>query len=314
MKLPFKRITFTLFVAFALASCNSSDNAANSGKIDQKVMEVTHELGTTSVPVNPSKVVVLDLGSLETLDQLGVKAIGTAKRNLPAYLSHYQDDASVTDVGTLKEVNFETIQSLSPDLIIISGRLQDSYKELSEIAPTIFVALDYADYIASFEKNTRLLGQVFEKEDQVEVALEEVQTKIRQNQELIKDKSEKGLIVLYNNGKFSAYGKSSRFGFIHDVMGVNAAIEDLEVSSHGNAISSEFIQETNPDYLFVIDRGAIVNGKAVSKDEVENALIKQTNAFKNNKITYLDPSVWYISGGGLASINKMADEITSAVN
>lgn len=314
MKLPFKRITFTLFVALAFASCNSSDNAANSGKTDQKVIEVTHGLGTTSVPLSPSKVVVLDLGSLETLDQLGVKVIATAKRNLPEYLLRYQDDDSVTDVGTLKEVNFETIQSLSPDLIIISGRLQDSYNELSEIAPTIFVELDYKNYLASFEKNTRLLGQIFEKETEVEAALAEVTKKIKRSQESIQDKDEKGLIVLYNNGKFSAYGKSSRFGFVHDVMGVNAAIEDLEVSNHGNAISSEFIQETNPDYLFVIDRGAIVNGKAVSKDEVENALIKQTNAFKNNKITYLDPSVWYISGGGLTSINKMADEVTSAVN
>lgn len=305
--------TFSVIFAFALLSCNSSENSADATSEDQQKITVTHDLGTTHVKVNPSKVVVLDLGSLETLDQLGVKIIATAKRNLPEYLRHYENDASITDVGTLKEVNLEKIQALSPDLIIISGRLQDSYKELSQIAPTIFVALDYKDYMSSFEKNVRLLGEIFQKEKEVEVELAAINEKISENKELIKERPEKALIVLYNNGKFSAYGKNSRFGFIHDVMDVKPAIENLEVSNHGNAVSNEFIQETNPDYLFIIDRGAIVNGKSASKEEIENALIKQTNAAKNNNIIYLDPTVWYISGGGLTSVKEMTNEIVSAV-
>src|SRR5690606_39050654 len=188
---------------------SETDNAAEE-------MSVTHELGTTNVKINPERVVVIDLGSLETLDQLGVKVVGTVKRNLPQYLSKFEDDSSITDVGTLKEVNFEKIQELSPDLIIISGRLQDSYEELSEIAPTIFVAVDNNDYLNSFEKNVRLLGEIFNKEDEAEKALAEVDVKIKENQEHIKTVQGKALIVLFNNGRFSAYGKNSRFGFIHD--------------------------------------------------------------------------------------------------
>src|SRR5690606_11914795 len=177
----------------------------------------------------------------------------------------------------------------------------------------IFVAVDNDDYLNSFEKNVRLLGEIFNKEDEAEKALAEVDVKIKENQEHIKTVQGKALIVLFNNGRFSAYGKNSRFGFIHDVLGVKPAIEDLKVSSHGNAISNEFIEQTNPDYLFIIDRGAIVNGKGASKDEVENALIKQTNAYKNNKIIYLNPQVWYLSGGGLISINKMTNEVREAL-
>lgn len=313
MKLLFKASVLALFSAFTLTSCNSSGEQAEVTSANQQEIVISHDLGTTNVKTNPSRVVVLDLGSLETLDQLGVKVVGAPKRNLPEYLNHYEEDASVTDVGTLKEVNFEKIQALSPDLIIISGRLQDSYKELSEIAPTIFVAVDYNDYLNSFEKNVRLLGQLFEKEDEAETALAAIKVKVNENRELIKDNLGKGLILLYNNGRFSAYGKGSRFGFVHDVMEVKPAIEDLEVSTHGNLVSNEFIQETNPDYLFIIDRGAIVNGSGSSKDEIENALIKQTNAYKNNKIIYLDPSVWYISEGGLTSVNEMADEVVLAV-
>ena len=318
MKNPFEHLNLSFSILLFLVvlffgSCNNSNSAGDTDSDSQQKITVDHDLGSTSVPINPSKVVVLDLGTLETLDQLGIAIVGTGKTNLPNYLKKYEGDDSVADVGTLKEVNFEKIHALSPDLIIISGRLQDSYKELSEIAPTIFVAVDYADYLNSFEKNVRLLGQIFEKEEQVEGLLSEVQNKVTKNQALIKGNDRKGLIVLYNNGRFSAYGKHSRFGFIHDVMGVKPSIENLEISDHGNAISSEFIQETNPDYLFVIDRGAIVNGKAASKNEVENALIQQTNAYKNNKIIYLDPTVWYVSGGGFISVKMMIDDVVSAV-
>lgn len=312
MKSIFNFIAIALISAVALAGCGSPNS--NTSSESQGEIVVDHQFGTTKVNKNPSRIVVLDLGSLETLDRLGVVGIvGTAKRNLPSYLNKYETDDSITDVGTLKEVNFEKVQALSPDLIIISGRLQEFYDEFAEIGPTLYLAIDNNDYMNSFNKNARVLGEIFGKEDEVEAELAAVQNKIEESQSLLEDKSEKGLIVLYNNGRFSAYGKNSRFGIIHDVLGVKPAIESLSVSTHGNSVSNEFIEETNPDYLFIVDRGAIVNGKGSSKDEIENALIKQTNAYKNNKIIYLDPTVWYISGGGLISINEMADEVVNAL-
>jgi len=313
MKSKIKISMLALLFISAFVACNSTSENSETSSTEQKEVVVNHDLGTTNVKTNPERVVVLDLGSLETLDQFGVKVVGTAKRNLPQYLSKFEDDSSVTDVGTLKEVNFEKIKELNPDLIIISGRLQNSYEELSEIAPTIFMAVDNSDYLNSFDKNVRLLGEIFNKEEEAKKALADVDVKIKENQEQIEKIPGKALVVLYNNGRFSAYGKNSRFGFIHDVLGVKPAIEDLNVSTHGNAISNEFIEQTNPDYLFIIDRGAIVNGKGAGKDEIENALVKQTNAYKNNKIIYLNPQVWYLSGGGLISINKMTDEIREAL-
>src|SRR5690606_41003609 len=54
----------------------------------------------------------------------------------------------------------------------------------------------------------------------------------------------------------SAYGPGSRFGILHDTLGVAPAVEDVEAATHGEAISFEFILETNPDWLFVVDRDA----------------------------------------------------------
>src|SRR5690606_18267381 len=98
-------------------------------------------------------------------------------------------------------------------------------------------------------------------------------------------------------------------GFIHDVLSLQPAIDQVEESVHGQKMSNELIAKTNPDYLFVVDRNAAVLGKIANKKEVENKLIQQTNAYKNGKIFYLDPNVWFISGGGLTSVDLMVEDV-----
>lgn len=116
-----------------------------------------------------------------------------------------------------------------------------------------------------------------------------------------------------NEGQISAYGPSSRFGLVHDVFGFGVADEKIEVSTHGQAVTFEYIMEKNPDVLFVIDRNVAVGGEAGAKKTVENELVEKTNAYKNDKIVYLDANTWYLSGGGLKSIKLMADEIEKAL-
>lgn len=308
------KIINTLMIAFGitLMSCQSSASVDNKNEAD--TIEITHESGVTNVVENPQKVVVFDLGTLESMDALGIKPIGVPQSHLPNHLLSYAKDASITDVGTVKEPNFEKINALAPDLIIISARLQKYYAELSEIAPTIFLGVDTKDYVGSFEKNMRTLGTVFNKKEEAEAKIKEVESKIAAAKSKIGESDSKALIVLYNNGKFSAYGKSSRFGFIHDVLGVNVADESIEVSTHGQAVSSEFIQHLNPDVLFIVDRNSVVNGTTVNKKEIENALIQQTKAYKNGQIIYLDPQVWYLSGGGVTSTEMMTAEVMSHFN
>lgn len=70
--------------------------------------------------------------------------------------------------------------------------------------------------------------------------------------------SKKALVILANEGKISAYGAGSRFGIIHDVFGFAQADDKIEVSTHGQSVSYEYVADKNPDYLFVVDRDAAV--------------------------------------------------------
>ncbi|RBW68783.1 siderophore ABC transporter substrate-binding protein [Bacillus taeanensis] len=274
---------------------------------------LTHELGETVITKNPETVVVFDFGALETLDQLGVEAAGVPKASaLPGYLSKYED-TKYENVGSLKEPDFEKINSMDPDLIVISGRQAEAYEELSKIAPTLYISLDYENYMESFTENVNTLAEIFEKEEQAGEELASINASISALNEAAASSDQTGLIVLSNGGKVSAYGSGSRFGVIHDVFGVKPADENIEASTHGMSVSFEYIAEKNPDYLFVIDRDQVVNGEAKASEVFNNELVNGTNAAKNGKVIYLDPSVWYLSGGGLISAVEMAKEIETAI-
>ncbi|MGG3498055.1 siderophore ABC transporter substrate-binding protein [Peribacillus simplex] len=312
-----KKLSLLLLVAMlavVAVACGSVKEKEESGtkKESAKSEEFTvkHQLGETKVKTNPKKVVVFDMGALDTLDKLGVKVAAVPHDGLPKYLSKYK--GTTENAGGLKEPDFEKINEMAPDLILISGRQTEAYKELSAIAPTVYVGVDTANYMESFKENVTLLGKIFDKKDE---AVKEL-ARVDENINALKEKAPKdktGLIVLASGGKVSAYGPDSRFGIIHDVFGVPAVDDKLEVSTHGQSISFEYIAEKNPDYLFVVDRDAVAGDGAAAKETVENDIVKNTKAFKEGNIIYLDPNYWYLSGGGLESVDEMVKEVSKGL-
>ncbi|MBP6346158.1 siderophore ABC transporter substrate-binding protein [Neisseriaceae bacterium CLB008] len=310
----FKQLGLIAVLALALGACGETKEAATDGAAaPAATVSVEHKLGTVEVKQNPERVVAFDFGALDTLEALGVDVIGLPKANIPAYLSKYKDD-KYADMGGLKEPNFEAIHAAKPDLIIISDRQAKLFDQLNEIAPTVYTNVDYNDYVPSLEKNVKTLASLFGKEAQADEALATLKADIASVNEKTNAMPEKGLIVLVNDGKISAYGSKSRFGFIHDVLGVKQADEAISVSTHGQSVAFEYIVKTNPDYIFVIDRSAVVgNSETAAKQVIENELVQKTNAFKNGHIVYLDPNTWYLSGGGLGSTKEMVEEVKAAL-
>ncbi|HSP21952.1 MAG TPA: siderophore ABC transporter substrate-binding protein [Planococcus sp. (in: firmicutes)] len=307
-------IVMVLLVAGVLAACGTGEKeeSATAEAQEKETMTVTHELGETTFEKNPKKVVVFDFGVLDSMDKLGIEAAGVPQESLPAYLDKYADTEKYENVGTLKEADFEAINAMKPDLIIISGRQADMYEEYAAIAPTVHIAVDTDNYMESFTGNMELVGEMFNKEEQVKEELSAITEQIEQVKGTVSGSEVQALIVLANEGKVSAYGPSSRFGIIHDVFGVKAVDEGLEVSTHGQSISFEYILEKNPDMIFVVDRNAAVGNEASAKDSLENELVQKTDAYKNGKIIYLDPDYWYLSGGGLQSVSQMVTDVESA--
>ncbi|SFE15306.1 iron complex transport system substrate-binding protein [Lentibacillus persicus] len=303
----------TAFALFA-AACGATSGASDDGSDTQEQEKVTvsHELGETDVPENPDDVVVFDYGILDTMDKLGIEPAGVPKGSIPSYLEKYESDA-YTNVGSLKEPDFDELARIDPDLIIISGRQSSLYDQLEEIAPTVYLGVDTTRYMDSFKENMSKIGTIFDKQDEVDQELQNIEQSLVD----LKDKSsssvENSLIILANDDKISAYGPSSRFGLIHDVFGVPPVDEGIDASTHGMNVSFEYVVEQDPEMLYVVDRSAVVGGETSAKQLVENELVEKTTAYQNDNIVYLNPDYWYLSGGGLISVQEMINEISKSL-
>lgn len=297
-----------LLILLALSALHGSPLAA-----DTNTISATHTRGTVTIPVKPQRVVVMDYGTLDTLDALGVKAkLALPKKNIPSYLAKFRDGDSV-DVGGLKEFNLETINAFKPDFIIISARQQDYYDELSAIAPVYVVDALAKDQVAEAEKRVKLFGEVFGVSEKAEAAWKKIAEAIARTKEKAGKASKKALVLLTNDGKISAYGSGSRFGIVHDGLGVSQADPSIKVGIHGQLVNYEYIATINPDIIFVIDRSAAIGVRSKDAKVLDNALVAKTKASKNNAIIKLDPECWYLSGGGLQSLSKMISEIETAI-
>ncbi|HLS36475.1 MAG TPA: siderophore ABC transporter substrate-binding protein [Bacillota bacterium] len=299
----------SLMILLSFTACAPSDQ----GDTDEtETITVEHELGTDHVKKNPEKVVVFDFGALDTLDELGIDIAGLPKATIPSYLAKYNDE-KYENVGSLKEPDFEKIAEIDPDVIIISGRQSTLYDQLKELAPVVYVDIDTTKYMESFEENLEILGEIFDKESEIEEKLSTIKDDIEQLVKKAEDESKSALIILANDDKISAYGPKSRFGIIHDAFGLTPVDENIEASTHGMNVTFEYVMERDPDILYVIDRGAAIGEESSAEQIVENSLVERTKAYQNDNIIYLHPDYWYLSGGGLVSVSEMVKEIEASL-
>lgn len=274
---------------------------------------ITHDQGTTEVPAAPKRVVVFDMPVLDTLNVLEVAVSGVPGGVKPEHLEHYNADA-YAKVGTLFEPDYEAVNALAPDLIIVGGRSAPKYKDLSRIAPTIDLSISPESFLDDALGNARTLGRIFGKEEAVEqriTALTDSMAALRATAA----EAGKGMLILTTGGRMSAFGPGSRFGLLHDGFGVKPANPNLDIGLHGQAISFEFILETNPDWLFVLDRDAAIGREGQpARQFLDNEIVRQTSAWRKGQVVYLNGGNWYLSGGGLRALQAEVDAVQAALS
>ncbi|MBN6064877.1 siderophore ABC transporter substrate-binding protein [Aggregatibacter actinomycetemcomitans] len=266
--------------------------------------------GEVTLDAPPAKIAVFDTGSLDTLQALGVKVDGAA--DVGKLLPYLQPTlAQAKNVGTIFEPNLEALNELKPDLIIVGTRTAKKFDDVSAIAKTVDLTDNGDKLIESGIQRIDSFGKLFNKQAEADKLKSEIETLFKQTKEAVQGKGN-GLIILVNGGKISAFGKGYRLSFIHDDLGVPMADPSINVSGHGQPISFEFIEKTNPDWLFVLDRISAIGEEGKSAKEVlDNELIRHTKAWKNGNIVYLS-SASYLASGGAEQLKMDLNNIKAA--
>jgi len=293
--------------AFALTGKKEAPATEVAG---DEVITITHNLGETQVKTNPQRVVVFDYPALDTINALGVESVVgvPGKGKLQEGLKKYEDEKYV-NVGTLKEPDLEAVKSANPDLIIIGGRQADYYDQFNEIAPTISMSKDNANYVDSMLNNINQLGQIFGVEEKAAEEVAKVEAKLAEVKAMVEEKDAKALTLMVSEGNLSVYGDQSRFALLYEGLGFKNVDDTIDDSTHGQTVTFEYIAEQNPEYLIVLDKDAISGAESTAANVLDNDIVKSTDAYKNDKIIYLTPAVWYTNDGGLNSIYTMIEDV-----
>ena len=298
-----------------LNSGSQNQQTQQEQSAEQTTVQITDANGEKAeLKKNPKRVVVFDYGVADILKNLGVDAVVGLPKNgkMPEILSNYSDD-KYTNVGSLKETDFEAVESLNPDLIIIGGRQAEDIDSFKEIAPTVNLAVDGQDYMNSFKSVVTDLGNLFDKQDEAKKAIDEIEAKIAKVNKTVTEKGLTASVVMANEGNISAFSAKSRYGLIYNGLGFAEVDKNIDDSTHGQQVSFEYFLENKADYVFVVDRGAIT-GKGDSASKLfDNDVMNKTEVAKNGNIVYLNSVIWYTMTGGIESTNQMIDEIADAI-
>lgn len=312
-------LLLTGILALSLVACGNSAASSNNETTAQEKTSVTitslngnKEEIQLEVPYNPQRIAILDLAALDIIDNIGMgdRVVGSADTSID-YLSAYADNKDIANIGTIKEADLEAVMACEPDIIFIGGRLAASYDALSEIAPVVYLATDIEiGVVESVSKNAVTIASIFGQEAQIAEKTADFSARIAALQKISEGKT--ALVGMTTSGSFNLLGNDGRCSIIGKEIGFDNLTASAATSSHGNESSFETIVSQNPDYIFVMDRDAAIgtSGAALSREIMENELVKTTQAYQNGTIIYLEnPNVWYTAEGGITALDIMLKDL-----
>ncbi|MCE5005194.1 ABC transporter substrate-binding protein [Staphylococcus chromogenes] len=295
-----KKLGLLLMVAlaFVLVACgNKEEKAASSKKSDAKEMiEVKNDFklrgkaedgsedkaysDTVKVPKNPEKAVVFDYGALKTMEEMDleskVAALPKGENNaqLPEFLEDFKSD-KYQNTGSLKEINFDVVAKVKPDVIFLSARTAnqknlDELKKAAPDTPVVYMGAKNDRFVESMKEDTLTLGKIYDKESKAKALNKELDQKIAEVKAKAEKLNEKAMYLLVNEGELSTFGAGDRFGnLVFDTLGFQPVDEKIKKSSHGQNVT----------------------------------------AIKNDKVLELDPKLWYFASGSTTTTIEQIEEI-----
>lgn len=331
-----------------LAACSDSSNDAGKAEPEEKeaesvvveaekeevesaettTVEITDAHGTVTVPINPKNVIALDNRTFQTLAEWGIELAAVPKGVMPASSPYVADD-SVQDIGNHREPNLELLAAADPELVIVGQRFAGFYEDIKALVPNaivIDVNIDTSEetttpgenLVDGLKNNTIMLGQIFDKNEEAEKLIADFDQAIEKAKSAYNvDETVMAVIVSGGDIGFSAPGAGRVWGPMYEIFGWTPALEVKDSTSdhQGDEVSVEAIAQSNPDWLFVLDRDAAVasvTDGVPAQDVIDKSpALQNTTAITEEQIVYA-PAETY-TNESIQTYLELFENITNAL-
>ncbi|WP_017437542.1 iron-hydroxamate ABC transporter substrate-binding protein [Saccharococcus caldoxylosilyticus] len=309
-------IMVALILVFTAACGNEKNNAATEkqAKTEEKAMKTfTMANGKkVEIPVHPKRV-VMPYEFLGNALALGVKPVGVTQAVMEnPYIKEQAKE--IENVGN--PISLEKVAELKPDLIIVY--LEDQYKQLSKIAPTVLVPFGHYKGI---QEEMRVFGELFGKQKEAEQWIQQFEKKAAAAREKIKGIiGENETVGIYKLQGKDFYAIGDNFGhagqIIYNALQLTPPEKIKREVIQGpqwKLISLEALPDYAADHMFWTVYK--MDGTEQAEKELKNSAIwKNLNAVKNHHVYEMKiEDIWFSDAISLEhQLDLVVDTLLSA--
>ncbi|RAX20190.1 iron ABC transporter substrate-binding protein [Actinomyces sp. Z5] len=334
-KLP-ALLALSATVSLALAGCSgSTDSASTSAASDAASTSVSQASsvtiednhGSVEVSLPVQRAASTDNRTFEVLADWDVPLVAVPKGVMPSTVTAYDGD-DVADIGNHREPDLEALAAADPDLVIVGQRFSDQYDSIAELTPdAALLDLEPRDgepLDAELERQVTDLGQVFGKEAEADQLIADFEDALERAKNAY-DGSSTVMAVIVSGGEIGYSGPTTgrTWGPLFDLLELEPALEvEGSTDDHqGDDVSVEQIAESNPDWIFVMDRDAAItaddpNYTPAADVIAGNAALQNVTAVTSGQIVYA-PDDTYTNESIITYteiLNSIADAFEGAQN
>jgi iron complex transport system substrate-binding protein len=255
---------------------------------------------------------VLDTGELDTALTLGITPVGSVhaieENDFLGYFPADQQEG-IRDVGAITEPNLETVNELNPDVIIGSNvRDEDSYDELSQIAPTVFAE----DVGFTWKENFLMHADALGMAEEAEQIVADYEDHVAEVTEAIGGQDaaaelDVSILRFIDGSDSRLYGPESFIGTVLADVGLGRPdiVEEAE-DPFAVEISPEQVDQADGDVIFYSSFGS-TDGSGEDA-AVGGPLWDTLTAVQNDRAFHVDDDLWFL-GIGYTAANQILDEL-----
>lgn len=354
-----------MMVLFALTACGSFEQApaptqtaepvAEMGTLDT-IVEDTQEFITltyfdaagtaqeVSVVQSPTTVAIFDWGILDILYTIGWENTGIERliiptNALPSEIDWFTSQDFVITGGTLHYVNWDVLDLVQPELVILGTRSfahnaagettspearTELRAEADEKYPdTAFIRLTQnstrSHLMEDLTHNVHVLQQIFPQiADELQAYLDHSVDALNNLREKVQESEATALFVMLWEDRMSIFLPDGRFHMVYDEFGFLPAAYDLPEwgDQHGFDARAEFILSVDPDVILLLDRTDMdsPNGGVGVQNFMADSIIQSTTAAGEGHIYVLQGNQWYTLLGGLGALDIMIANVMMFVD
>jgi iron complex transport system substrate-binding protein len=300
-----------MLVLVAVPGCGDEEAGEGEGA-SRETRTIEHALGRTEVPVNPRRLVSLDVGEITDIlisldrEPVGSVTYGGDPKLPPALKGEFE---GIESVGAAGEPNLEKIAALDPDLIVgFDYSVEPVHDELSGIAPTVAVAYE-DDWKEWLKEVAAAIG--------TKKKAEEVLARYRERVESLRPKVQGTRVsVLEVRGEqLLLYGPNSSAGRVLTDLGIEVQpVPDNaeDISAGGNRayvlVSTEFVPKLTGEHIFLISYSL---EDTTPQKLLRGPLWQKLPAVRERRVHPVQGLAW--SNHGPIGVDRMIDEVEDAL-